>query len=159
MFEQFLGLTITVLSGVLVYILSQWYTEFILRPIQEYKKLKSKVGKYLVLYACYYCNPRIKESGKNYPAWEDAGNTTRELAAEVAAFAEIKPLKVFTPFSIPSKKNLLEASTQLIGLSNSYFETDKTYLYQTIAQNKAYVLIVKKNLKISRPSSNKRSKK
>ena len=133
-------LMVTILSGVFVYVLSQLFTEFILRPIQEYKQLKAKVAKFLVLHAQYYSNPRFYDESENCPAWSVASNEIRELAAEVAAFAEIKPCHLWVFLAIPRKKKLLEAQSYLIGLSNSFFTTrngegrcvDRVYEYPDI---------------------------
>lgn len=148
MSEELLNLLITIISGVVVYILSQWYTEFILRPIQEYKQLKAKVAKFLVLHAQYYSNPRFYDESEKCPAWSAASDDIRELAAEVAAFAEIKPPQIFVFLAIPRKKDLLEAQVYLIGLSNSFFMTrngedrciDRVYEYPDI---------IRKNMGIS----------
>ena len=123
MIEQIIGLLITVVSGVIVYVICQWYTEFILRPIQEYKKIKAKTAKLLVLYACYYSNPLIYNEGENMSVYTAAANDIRELAAEVAAYAEIKPSQFFVFSAMPSKKKMIEAYHNLIGLSNSFFTT------------------------------------
>ena len=56
---EFWNVFVTIVSGVGVYILCELYAEFVLRPIQEYKKLKAKVAKLLVLHAQYYSNPRF----------------------------------------------------------------------------------------------------
>lgn len=119
--EQLWNLTITVISGVVVYVICQWYTEFVLRPIHEYKQLKAKVAKLLVLHAQYYSNPWIYDSDGDCTAWKTASAEMRELAADVAAFTEIKPSQWLVVCAIPSKKRLLEAQRYLIGLSNSFF--------------------------------------
>lgn len=138
--EDLKNLLITIFSGVAVYVLSQWYTEFVLRPIQEYKQLKAKTAKLLVLHAQYYSNPQFYDESDNCPAWSAASNEIRELAAEVAAFAEIKPCHLWVFLAIPPKKKLLEAQSYLIGLSNSFFTTrngedrciDRVYEYPDI---------------------------
>lgn len=117
------NLLATILSGVAVYVVCEWYTEFALRPIQEYKKLKAKVAKLLVFHAQYYSNPRLYDDSESCPAWSAASDEIRELAAEVAAFAEIKPCHLWVFLAIPPKKKLLEAQSYLIGLSNSFFTT------------------------------------
>ena len=119
MHEQLTNLIITVLSGVGVYVISQWYTEFLLRPIQEYKNLKAKVAKQLVLYAPFYLEPWIYDDNGDCSEWLIAEKTIRELAAEVAAFAEIKPYHVFVFYVIPSKSKLIEAHSLLIKLSDA----------------------------------------
>ena len=149
------NLWITVISGVTVYVLSQWYTEFILRPIQDYKKLKAKVAKLLVLHAQYYSNPLVYGEGGNEAVWSAAADEIRELAAEVAAFAEIKPLQIFVFLAIPRKKKLLEAYHYLIGLSNSFFTTrngedrciDRVYEYPDIIRKNMGITYTRKKTK------------
>lgn len=119
--QELINLIITVCSGVIVYVLCQLYTEFILRPIQEYKKLKAKVAKYLVLYACFFKNPQDAAKPHEFQTWKDASDNMREVAAEVRAFSEIKPIWLLTGNTIPTKKSLIEASKYLIGISNSFF--------------------------------------
>lgn len=115
----------TIISGVVVFIISQLFVEFLLRPIQEYKRLRGKVSYSLVRFACYYSNPQSFADLNNSPQWTDAANETRKLASEVAAFAEIKPHAIFVWYAIPRKKCLKAVSQCLIGLSNSYFEADE----------------------------------
>ena len=110
---------VTVISGVLVFVLTQLYTEFCLRPMQEYKNLKGKIAKALVLYANLYANPIKNMIGENSHYWREAEDEVRNLAAEVEAFAEIKPVRFLAP-SIPNRYKLKEASRSLIGLSNSF---------------------------------------
>ena len=114
------NMVITVVSGVLVFIIGELFLEFILRPIQEYKKLKGEVAKSLVLYAQYYYNPQFNEDGKS-EGHSDASNNLRELASEVAAFKEITPNYLITFTTIPKKQHLQTMSENLIGLSNSCY--------------------------------------
>lgn len=146
--EDLKNLLITIFSGVAVYVLSQWYTEFALRPIQEYKQLKAKTAKLLVLHAQYYSNPQFYDESEKCPAWSAASDEIRELAAEVAAFAEIKPLQIFVFWAIPSKKKLLEAQRYLIGLSNSFF-TSRSGEDRCIDRVYEYPDIIRKNMGIS----------
>lgn len=145
---QLSDLTLTVLSGVAVYILSQWYTEFILRPIQEYKKLKAKVAKLLIMHARYYSNPRSYEDAEEYPEWTAASDEIRELAAEVAAFAEIKPKQFLVLWAIPSKKKLFVAYKYLIGISNAFF-TSRNSEERSVDRIYDYPDIIRKNMGIS----------
>ena len=116
------NMVITVTSGVLVFILGELFLEFIMRPIQEYKKLKGKVAKSLVLYAQYYYNPYFNEDGHS-EGHSNASNNLRELASEVAAFKEITPNYLITFTTIPKKQHLQTMSENLIGLSNSCYTT------------------------------------
>ena len=82
---ELINLLVTVISGVAVYVFSELFTEFVLRPIQEYKQLKGKVSKLLVLYAQYYCNPQPHGSEDRSPDWLAASDALRDLASDVAA--------------------------------------------------------------------------
>lgn len=122
------NLFFTIFTGVLVFILGQIFLEFILRPIQEYKKLKGKVAKYLVLYASCYSNPQFIEDG-NSERHNKAGEEIRELASEVLAFSEITPHYLITLLLIPKKEKLKIASENLIGLSNSLYTSKNSIRY------------------------------
>ena len=145
---EFRNMFTTIISGVGVYILCELYAEFALRPIQEYKKLKAKVAKLLVLHAQYYSNPRFYDENKDYPEWSSARDEIRELAAEVAAFLELKPNHVFVFYAIPSKKRLLEAQDYLIGLSHSFF-TSRNGEERCLSRVYEYPDIIRKNMGIA----------
>ena len=155
MIEQLIGIILTVASGVLVYVISQWFTEFVARPIQEYKCLKAKVAKLLILHACYYSNPWIYDTDGDSSAWKAASVEMRELSAEVAAFAELKPFHPFVFYAIPTKKHLGEASKHLMGLSNSFFTTrsgedrciDRVCKYPDIIRKNMGITYTKKQTK------------
>lgn len=142
------NLLITVISGVSVYVLSQWYTEFILRPIQEYKQLKAKAAKYLVFYAQYYSNPWIYGDNGDCTEWKTAENSIRELAAEVAAFAEIKPFHLLVFYAIPNKRSLIEAHKYLIGLSNACV-ISRGHITKVIRGVDEFPDIIRKNMRIT----------
>lgn len=144
---ELINLLVTVISGVAVYVFSELFTEFVLRPIQEYKQLRGKVSKLLVLYAQYYYNPQPRGSEDNSPDWLAASDALRELASEVAAYAEIKPLSLFTFFIIPTKNKLSKASSLLIGISNSLFESTD-HICERVSKVQEYVGEIKKILRI-----------
>lgn len=47
----------TVITGMIVYILSQYYMEFFANPRKEYKKLRQRIIYTITMYCCYYTNP------------------------------------------------------------------------------------------------------
>ena len=116
------NLFFTIITGVLVFVFSQMFLEFVLRPIQEYKKLKGEVAKGLILYAQFYYNPYFNEDGHS-EGHSNASDRLRELASEVAAFKEMVPSYLITYTIIPTKKDLQSMSENLIGLSNSCYTT------------------------------------
>ena len=145
---EFWNISATIIGGVIVYVICEWYTEFALRPIREYRQLKAKVAKLLVLHAQYFSNPRFYDESEKYPDWSTAKEEIRELAADVAAFAEIKPCHLLVFLFIPSKKRLSEAQTHLIGLSNSFF-TSRSGEDRCIDRVREYPDIIRKNMGIT----------
>lgn len=114
------SIIITVISGVLVYIIGQILKEIWLTPLQEYKKLKSKISFSLSYYAQYYSNVVDlatcgEETKKIYIA---ASDEMRKISCELDGF--IETLSWFKP-CIPKKKNLYEASREIMGISNGFF--------------------------------------
>ena len=116
--SDILGVFLTVVSGVLVYILGQLFDEYYLKPIREYKKLKGKVAYVLTYYAQYYSNP-FRLAADHADRWEKASEELRKTASDVIAFAQTKPT---INFFIPNKKVLIKVEQHLIYMSNSCFE-------------------------------------
>lgn len=112
-------MVITVISGVIVFVICQYLVIVLLQPIQRYKELKEKISYYLVKYANLYANPiNIDDC---YEAvmedeYKEAKSKIRELAAEIRGYIEILPL---LRIGIPSKEKLKNASTRLIFISNN----------------------------------------
>ena len=120
----------TVLTGVIVFVLSQLFIEFILRPIQEYKKLKSDVSWALTYYANIYSNP----TGVKQELYDEASKELRKLAAELRAFNIRKPKLLY-------KKDKIDiAASDLIGLANCV----GSKFHKVIVDN--YVKGIKKSL-------------
>ena len=101
---------LTIISGVLVFILSQWFVEYIIKPLQEYKKIKSQIAYDLVYFSNIYHNP----CGLRKELYEEASKELRKDAAQIMAFSIKKPFDF-----LPTAKNMQEISNRLIGLSNS----------------------------------------
>lgn len=144
--ENIVGAFITVISGVLVYVFSELFSEFILKPIRSYKELRGRIAKHLVLYANLFSNPlKIKQDSPDFADYISASNSTRELAAEVAAFAEMRPVSFGL---IPSKIVLKEVSKDLIGISNGYISNGD--VFELGCHNVTHSLNIKKALKIEK---------
>ena len=109
---------LTVISGVLVFVISQLFNEYWLRPIQNYKELRAKISYSLTLYANLYMNPVKRELLYETKERDVASNELRMLAAEVDSAVELRP---WGNIFIARKKVLKELSKNLIGLSNSLY--------------------------------------
>ena len=138
---------ITVLSGVLVFAVSEWLKEIWLTPLQNYKKLRGEVSKALTMYARYYYNPvDIADYDNKLPdEYKVASENLRILASEVRAF--IETLSWCKPF-IPSKKELHDASAHLVGLSNSMLLPYSTHSHRYIDESMESEKEVKRLLRI-----------
>lgn len=128
----------TVISGVLVFIASQLFIEYFLKPIQEYKKLRSKIAYELTLYANLYMNP--SSDPKLIDSEYKASIELRKLAAEVDAEIELRPR---FNFLIAKRKTLAEVSQNLIGLSNGFYSPHPDFLLRDNEQrtNKIYSIL------------------
>lgn len=126
--EHLCSIVITVISGVLVYIIGQILKEIWLTPLQEYKKIKAKISFSLSYYAQYYsnvvdfatCGEKTKETYKS------ASDEMRKISCELDGF--IETLSWFKP-CIPRKSKLYKASREIMGISNGFFcpyNTNKT---------------------------------
>ena len=110
---------LTVLSGVIVFVLGQIYLENVIRPNSRFRDLKAKIACDLIFYADRYSNPldleeTYEENTREH--YKQAGEGLRKLAAEIQGFIEIRR---WYNFSIPEDKDLHSVSRNLIGLSNS----------------------------------------
>lgn len=132
----------TVISGVLVYAMSQLFNEYFLKPIQDYKNLRSKIAYSLTLYTNLFMNPVNKDKIKKEQ--EDALQEIRVLSASVNAFIELRPK--WNAF-IPPKSELKKVSKALIGISHGFVADD---IYMRIESNKKEVQTICSVLKIQK---------
>lgn len=120
---------ITIISGVVVFIIGQYLFSMWIQPLQEYKKIRSKIAFCLTYYAQYYSNVKIvSDQDSEYNLGSD---DIRKLASELRGFSETIS---FIHFGIPKKEKIFEASKKLIGLSNSFYAA-KGCEQVTIQQN------------------------
>lgn len=133
---------LTVISGTIVYALSQLFLELVINPTKEYKQLKQKVLYTLSMYCCYYTSPYnlLNENSNLRPVeeYQTARIELRKIGSEFASFIVIVPKFIFK-----KRKKLLEVQHSLIGLSNGlYIYRD----YNPIKDNLEYDKVIKKNL-------------
>ena len=111
---------LTIISGVVVYVLCECLKEIWLTPLQEYKAIKKKVSYTLTMLASYYLNPVDLKGSTPIQTrpYRKAATKMRIVASELRSFIEITSM---LRFGIPSNNDIYEASESLIGLSNSFF--------------------------------------
>ena len=110
----------TVLSGVLVFVIGQLLVKFAIEPMHEYRKLCGEIADALVFYA----NVTARYTGIQKELLEEAQRTYRRLAGQLCARAHVIRLYPVWAFVrlVPRRKDLAQAASSLIGLSNNVFD-------------------------------------
>ena len=141
-----LPLLTTILSGVTVYLLGQYFHVVWLVPLQEYKKIRAKIACKLLLYANVYCN--VVKNDEKSVEWKqehiEVMDELRILAAELEGY--IQTLYWFK-IGVPSKKKLSRAVSNLVRLSNSCIDP---YPIEQSQRNRHQADEIRKLLKIYR---------
>lgn len=112
---------LTIIAGVMVYVLSQLFDEYMLKPIHRYTLIKSKVSYSLAYYGNLYMNPLTLGSETDERLTNDyrvASEELRKVAAELKGFIEEKP---FLAMFLPNEQKMMKAYHGLVGLSNGLF--------------------------------------
>ena len=118
--EQATPIASCILSGVISYIVSVLVAKKWIPVYREkYEELRIAVSEALNLYASLYNNPvdiaRVPEQ-QLPPDYREASLKLRELASKMQAFSEVIPAE---KRKIPTKRELREASSCLLGLAHS----------------------------------------
>ncbi len=129
---------IIIITGVLVFIISQYILRFVLEPIQELKKTITQVSFSLIFWANIYRNITIyydkdgvlKELGQEAnerlsKMREDFRILSCNLQIQVNLIPHYEYLK--NVFSLPDKQDITQASGSLMGLSHVTFIDSKKY--------------------------------
>ncbi|MEH2234684.1 hypothetical protein [Nostoc sp.] len=111
----------TIISGVFVFILGQLVLKLIIEPIQEFRKTLADIAFALIEYANIYSNPGYAGNELEKKASEEFRKLSSRLNAQMYLIPAYKSIS--KPFGLPSKDNLLEAASALIGLSNGVFKS------------------------------------
>ncbi|HHF2923665.1 hypothetical protein HJ030_17640 [Vibrio parahaemolyticus] len=108
----------TVLSGVLVFVLGQIILKLLIEPIQSYKKHISKIGFDLIKFGNVLGNPK----GKEDTVTNNACTKMRSHSSSLYSYLYLVPFYKVTCriFNLPTEDDVLEATKELIGLSNGY---------------------------------------
>ena len=111
---------ITVVSGVLVYIIGEILQTVWLTPLQKFKAIKHDIAVTLTFYARIYTNiiDAAHSTMSAIEEYSEASDKIRNLSCELKGYIEtLSWIKI----GIPSKKKLFEAANLLMRLSNSLF--------------------------------------
>lgn len=110
----------TIISGVFVFILSQYLLKFILEPLQKYQKVIARIDNKLKFYSNIIVNsPFLKQLPEDYFI---AKKELRELSSELESSFKCTILY----FRKKAKKRISVAAKDLIWLSNATGHRDET---------------------------------
>ncbi len=121
----FVTIFATVISGVLVFVLGQIFVKFVIEPIKDLKEVLGEIHFSLVFHAQAIYTPAGDRAGE-----DAAQKVIRDLASKLRAKTEVIPWyslcsRISRGF-LPPRKNIMDASSQLIGLSNSLKQEDRS---------------------------------
>jgi hypothetical protein len=122
MIDGIVSIIVTVISGVLVFIIGQILTSIWLTPLQQYKELKKEVVYKLSYYANLYSNAIVladySDSDKFVEEFKLASDELRKLSCSLKGFAEtISWFRI----GIPNQKTINDSADLIMKLSNSFF--------------------------------------
>ena len=105
--------SLTIISAVMIFVLGQISLKLIIEPIQELKKEISEILNAMVFYADRISNPN--------DFIDEVSKILRKHASNLEAKSSIIPFyRIFEIFRVlPTKQNISEAKSHLVGLSNS----------------------------------------
>ena len=114
------GTFLTILSGVLVFIVSQYFLLLVINPHKDYKQLKQKIIYNLKLYCQYYFNPydlvNEDRNMRKISEYENASNEIRKVGSEIAGYIGTISFLRFNKI-----KKLNKVVDSLIGISNGFY--------------------------------------
>lgn len=144
-----LKIALTVLSGIIVFVIGQIVVKFVIEPIHEQKKLIGEITGSILFYynvgarmePYYYqqikllndSDDPLKEIAidrykeilkKHWSTSDEASKVLRQQASDLLGTANAIPFYRFWAFlrQVPKLEDILEASTQLTGMANSTHE-------------------------------------
>ena len=134
---------LTILSGTFVYILSQFFMEFIIVPRKDYKKVIEKIIYHIKMYSVYFMNPfdmdNMNNNTRDKKEYDNASREIRQVGAELSSY-----IGLMSKIRFKRKKRLLKVQDALIDLSRGFF------IYKgnnPLKDNKKAVKIIEDNLK------------
>jgi len=107
----------TVLSGVIVFVFSQYVLLFILQPIQKFKSTQGKIDNKLKFYSNVIVSGDVLEESIKLETSKEIRNLSCELESNYKQILLRTILSVVK--LIPSKKKIAESAKILIFLSNN----------------------------------------
>jgi len=117
---------VTLVGGVILLVATQIFTRFVVDPLVDFRRLLGEVSHTLVFHANCLHNPVTMAST---PEFADARRQCRMLASRLRSFSAAVPLYSFLAciHLVPPLSNVYDASSNLIGLSNTMANSPETW--------------------------------
>lgn len=112
---------LTIISGVIIFILGQLALKLLIEPIQEFRKTVADIAHALIEYANIYANPGVVGNELENKASEELRKLSSRLNAQMYLIPFYHLMAKI--FRLPSREKLVDAATDLIGLSNGLFKS------------------------------------
>lgn len=123
LFKIFQTPGLTILGGVIIFVIGQIILRFIIEPILELNRIRGEIAYSLIFYANVYRNarPEYTDLREDTKMRDDVQKIFREQASRLCPKASIIPwFKIWELLKIvPKFQNVTAAAEELIGLSNS----------------------------------------
>ena len=113
---------LTVLSGVLTYVLGQLVLKLVIEPVQEVRRTIGSISHALIERANVIQNPGVPTK----EVMDETSSEIRKLSSQLRAHLYLVPRYRVTAqiFRLPTPEDIQAASNALIGLSNSVFRAE-----------------------------------
>jgi hypothetical protein len=112
---------LTVFSGVITFVLGQLVIKLLVDPVHDFRKTVADIALALIEHANVYANPGVAGSEVEKKVSEEL----RRLSSRLNAQMYLIPCYPITAkiFGLPSRKEVVDAASNLIGLSNGVFQS------------------------------------
>lgn len=122
LFKILLTSSLTVVGGVLIFVVGRVIERFLIEPVHEQSRVIGEIADSLIFYANLYCNPGLGKPEE----MDEASKVLRQHASRLMARTHaIRSYWLMQRLKItPEHKDILKAHENLIGLSNSIHGDD-----------------------------------
>jgi len=113
--------SLTILSGVVTFVIGQFMLKLFIDPVQEFKKTIADVALALIEYSNVYANSGVIGIEVEKKASEELRKLSSRLNAQTYLIPSYNIAAKF--FRLPSRDQVTNAASNLIGLSNGVFKS------------------------------------
>ena len=110
---------LTIVSGTFVYILSQFFMEFIIIPRKDYKRVKDNIIYHIKMYSMYYLNSydlnNTNNNIRDKYEYDNASREIRQVGAELTSY-----IGLMSKIRFIRRKRLIKVQDALIDLSKGF---------------------------------------